>query len=411
MPFRAVTCQRAGCAVLLTMALVTAGLILPGMIDTREMADRMACSNNLRQIGLACHNYSDIYKSLPPGWWGAVPETGGLTATTLTAAGPMPCVGPGNGPLFQLLPFLSAASKEETSDEKLTKSGLWDTGKSTIDFWHTNHHQEDYTVRALEIAAQRFYFLQCPSDSDAPNTAQRGTKHYQTAYVVGTATFNVNHGGVAGDPKTSRGFAETNWGTSGPGEWSSYFLYDSFNSVTQPYNPFARVNYQPVAGLGHGESPFYRQFEGVFTDHSAVTLADISKADGTSFTLLFGETCGRFHPNFGDDAFQHNLFSACGAPTHRGLYQRCSPRTPPPEASATSECDDHTFMTGFGQRARFGTFRSTHPGGVQFCLCDGAVRTIARGQTWVKGSLDWYLLQELAGYHDGFYRDCTALVP
>ena len=84
-------------------------LLLPAVQAAREAARRAQCNNNLKQIGIALHNYVTAIKRFPPSTMQATPSTGGFQNGTLGEFYDF-------GSLALLMPYMEGTSVYNTMD-------------------------------------------------------------------------------------------------------------------------------------------------------------------------------------------------------------------------------------------------------------------------------------------------------
>src|SRR5262245_17509497 len=84
--------------VVIAIIAVLIGLLLPAVQKAREAANRMKCQNNLKQIGLACHNFESTYGYLPPQYGTGTSPTGAVGGNDAS-------------PLALILPFVEQANR------------------------------------------------------------------------------------------------------------------------------------------------------------------------------------------------------------------------------------------------------------------------------------------------------------
>jgi prepilin-type N-terminal cleavage/methylation domain-containing protein len=323
-------------------------ILLPAVQKVRETANRMKCANNMRQLGLAAQNYHADRHRLPPGYLGPPVSSNEDWPANLNQ-------GQWVGHLPVLLPYLEqdALFRQIQVDFRVQivtpLPWFWKSGPIS--------HQENYTAGMAKLKIFR-----CPS----------------------TTEFNPQVGHLAaGGGGTALGAHVFNSPTQGAMTvgWKDDYVRSA------AYQFLGRTNYMGVAGCGTGTHPLFSQFEGIYVNRVERSLGQITARDGTSNTLLYGETCGSRWDASPPETFDICWMGGGALGTYPGLHK--------------------------GRDAVTISFSSYHPAGPQFCFADGSVRTVRYGQTrWDGGpqSNDWYLLQQLAGFRDGAAADTASIL-
>lgn len=233
-------------------------LLLPAVQAAREAARRADCSNRIKQLGLAAHNFHDSHRRFPPGYPGPIPQ----------APSP-PFAGQSNGSLTFLLPYLELDAVYGKLDEDRHNYGnisLFDIAQVGESFWSRT---DSWTGAQTKLRA----FL-CPSEDDERSANTIVTIHL----YYDSATDDIVEAGARYSGNTA--------------------------------DVLGRTHYLGVAGvMGETGHPIMDRKKGVFSNRSRTRFSNVR--DGASNTLLFGENVGGYSDT-DPDVYHAFSWTGCG---------------------------------------------------------------------------------------------------
>jgi len=145
--------------VVIAIIAILIGLLLPAVQRVREAANRATCANNLKQIGLAIHNYENTYSTLPPSRY-----SGMIGSTINVNPGPTPPSGAGKASLaVMILPYLE---QEQLYNKCVTYDGVF-TNMGDCNVWQMRMNAANATPVTRQVKVKVYV---CPSDATIAST-------------------------------------------------------------------------------------------------------------------------------------------------------------------------------------------------------------------------------------------------
>lgn len=324
--------------VVIAIIAVLIALLLPAVQQAREAARRSTCKNNLKQLGLAVHNYIDGSKQIPGGFnssWGA-PNYKGNQFVYLMPFNDQ-------GPLYKSLDFVNLAGID-----------WWRVPKSNL-----APNAGFDTDSACWPAKKTYESLCCPSYA-AGRSTNWGMINHNYAFSMGSQQMDSPNGGNCNAAGTQ----------ANPG---FYFIPGGYFGNGQ---------------AGHGNTVDPNIVSGVVSRQGwGAKLAQVT--DGLSSCILAGEVmpeCSDHAQAYGPLS-PNSLWMATTAPIN---YPTC----PDEYAKALAAADPNANCKQPNNWTTSNGFKSKHKGGAHFVMCDGAVR-------FLNDNIAYATYQRLGSRRDG----------
>jgi prepilin-type N-terminal cleavage/methylation domain-containing protein/prepilin-type processing-associated H-X9-DG protein len=310
---------------------VLIGLLLPAVQKVREAANRMSCTNNLKQMGIALHAYHDSYQVFP---------LGGVANNV--------CCNTEGGPSWgiSILPFLEQGNLYSLYNPKFTTENA------------ANQQLRQTVVKVYD----------CPSDPNAGQImapASGPPANYSPPIMYASSSYK----GMAGMAGYTNGFDDPFGALQYSVSWRG--LLHAGSDLNYPTAGVAGAALTPTPNYPAGYMNYPMNYS------ARESIASIT--DGTSNSIMIGEYASKTLNTAGSAGVRipfwaleftgYIMGDVFSPPESRALindFAYCSnPANWPsdPTAASNAPC----------KRA----FASFHPGVINFAFCDGSVRSLS----------------------------------
>ncbi len=331
--------------VVIAIIAMLVAILLPAVQQAREAARRSSCKNNLKQMGLAIHNYHDTYNTLPPGSVDITQDNGSLWSW----------------------PALILPQLEQTALYDLMQPGKNTLG-DCVQPGSAINTQGGSTTYVLTQMQKPITIFRCPSDpaSELITNYPDGFGNLLWADLTpagpenNSATIRSNY---IGNHSTFRYWGQPWWGPP------SDFISGDINS-----------------------------FPGLFGHNTVVRFRDVT--DGLSNTIMLGERTSMAFSPYNGIAFDCVGASPFGHKKEWGQWNSGL------VIGSGGFLINHNLPNGGDPNETWSMCRyaysSQHKGGSQFVLGDGSVRFISENiDQKVDGEFDGSSFEKLLARNDG----------